>query len=119
MTSPSLPAALRAAAVGIYTLEAATWLVIAHGTWLTRDDFKAFIHRCDGTAAIDWEAAVGALDAGCLPSSSGEKRMLRLAASLADQVPVSLGEAVTGIDERNVTLLLAAIGHASGRRQFT
>jgi hypothetical protein len=28
--------------------------------------------------------------------------MPRLAASLADQVPVSLGEAVTGIDGRNV-----------------
>ncbi len=28
--------------------------------------------------------------------------MLRLAASLADQAPVSLGEAITGIDDRNV-----------------
>ena len=40
----------------------------------------------------------GPLDAGRLPSSSGEKQMLRLAASLAGQAPVSLGEAVTGID---------------------
>ena len=32
--------------------------------------------------------------------------MLRLAASLADRAPVSLGEAVTGIDDRNVDLLL-------------
>jgi hypothetical protein len=44
--------------------------------------------------------------------------MLRLAASLADQAPVSLGEAITGIDERNVGLLVKAILHASGRRQF-
>jgi hypothetical protein len=44
--------------------------------------------------------------------------MLRLAASLADHAPVSLGEAVTGIDERNVGLLVKAIRHASGRRQF-
>ena len=44
--------------------------------------------------------------------------MLRLAASLADQAPVSLGEAVTGIDGRNVGLLIKAIRHASGRRQF-
>jgi hypothetical protein len=35
--------------------------------------------------------------------------MLRLAASLADHAPVSLGEAVTGIDERNVGLLVKAI----------
>jgi hypothetical protein len=38
MTAPSLPTALRAGAQGIYALEAATGLVIAHGTWLTRDD---------------------------------------------------------------------------------
>jgi hypothetical protein len=45
-------------------------------------------------------------------------KMLHLAASLADRVPVSLGEAVTGIDDRNVGLLVMAIRHASGRRQF-
>ena len=44
--------------------------------------------------------------------------MLRLAASLADQASVSLGEAITGIDDRNVDLLIKAIRHASGRRQF-
>jgi hypothetical protein len=44
--------------------------------------------------------------------------MLRLAASLAGQAPVSLGEAITGIDERNVSLLVKAVRHASGRRQF-
>ena len=44
--------------------------------------------------------------------------MLRLAASLAGQAPVILGDAVTGIDERNVRILRKAILHASGRRQF-
>ena len=44
--------------------------------------------------------------------------MLHLAASLADRAPVSLGEAVTGIDDRNVGLLVTAVRHASGRRQF-
>jgi hypothetical protein len=37
MTAPSLPAALRAAAEGLYALEAATGLIIAHGTWLAAD----------------------------------------------------------------------------------
>ena len=69
MTASSLPAALRAAAEGLYALEAATGLIIAHGTWLDRDDFARFIHHGTGTAAIDWEAAIGALDAGELPSS--------------------------------------------------
>lgn len=44
--------------------------------------------------------------------------MLRLAASLADQALVSLGDAITGIDDRNAGLLVRAVRHASGRRQF-
>jgi hypothetical protein len=44
--------------------------------------------------------------------------MLRLAASLADQGPVRLGDAVTGIDDRNVALLLTAVRHACGQHQF-
>ncbi len=97
--------ALRADAEDLYALKASAGLIIAHGTWLARDDFACFIHHGTGTAAIDWEAAIGALDACGLPSS-GERRMLRLAASLADQAPVSLGEAITGIDDRNVGLLV-------------
>lgn len=124
-TALSLPAALRAGAEGIYTLEAATGLIIDHGTWIAREDFGRFIQAGDsitspGTelAIIDWEAATAALNAGELPSSGGERRMLRLAASLAGQAPVILGDAVTGIDERNVGILRRAILHASGRRQF-
>ena len=124
MTASSLPAALRAAAGGLFTLEAAAGLIIAHASWLAREDFTRFIHvgtsiSDPGTelASIDWEAAIRALDAGELPSS-GERRMLRLAASLADQAPVSLGDAITGIDDRNAGLLVRAARHASGRRQF-
>ena len=69
MTVQSLPAALRAAAQGIYALEAAAGLIVAHGAWLARD-FAPFIHHGTGTAAIDWEAAIAALDAGELPSSA-------------------------------------------------
>ena len=79
MTAPSLPSALRAAADGLCPFEAATGLIIAQASWLDRDDFARFIHREGGTAAIDWEAAIIALDAGELPSSAGERRMLELA----------------------------------------
>lgn len=85
---------------------------------LERSDFSCFIHHGTGTAAIDREATNTALDAGELPSSASEKRMLRLAASLADQALVSLGDAITGIDERNVGLLIKSVRHASGQRQF-
>jgi hypothetical protein len=114
----SFQVALRAGAEGLYTLEAGTGLIIAHGTWAERCDFGSFIHHGAGIAAIDWEAVITALDAGMLPGSGGEKRMLRLAASLAGDIPVRLGDAVTGIDERNVALLVDAVLHASGRRQF-
>ena len=100
-------------------------MIFAHGTWPAREDFRCFVHVADsitdpGTelASIDWEAVITALNAGEFPSSSGEKRMLRLAASLAGDVPVQLGNAITGNDDRNVDLLVAAILHASGRRQF-
>jgi hypothetical protein len=44
--------------------------------------------------------------------------LLRLAASLAGDIPVRLGDAVTGIDQRNAGLLVTAILHASVQRQF-
>ncbi|MGH3284146.1 MAG: hypothetical protein ACRDPD_05595 [Streptosporangiaceae bacterium] len=118
MTAPSLPAALRAGASGLYALQAAAGLIIAHGTWLTRDDFTCLIEHGTGTAAIDWEAAAADLAAGGLPGSGGECRMPWLAASLAGQAPVILGDAITGIDDRNTGLLVKAVLHASGQRQF-
>jgi hypothetical protein len=68
MTASPLPAELRAAAEGLYALKAATGLIIAHGTWLGRDDFARFIRHGTGTAAIDWEPAIAALDIGALQS---------------------------------------------------
>jgi hypothetical protein len=117
MTASSLPGALRAGAHGLYTLEAATSLIIAHRTWLAREDFKDHIYYGDGTAAIDWEAVTRSLSAGALPSSAGESRLLHLAAGLAGRAPVVLGDAVTGLDDRNVQVLVRAVLHASGRRQ--
>jgi hypothetical protein len=94
MTGQQLQAALRPGAEGLYALESGTGLLLAHGTWPAREDFRCFIHVAGsntsvGTelASIDWEAAIAALDAGERPGSGGEKRMLRLAASLAADVP--------------------------------
>jgi hypothetical protein len=66
-----------------------------------------------GDAAVDFGAAAGALDAGVLPCS-GERRMLRIAASIAEGVPVDLREAVTGLDENNAVLAAAAVLRAAG-----
>jgi hypothetical protein len=118
-----LAQALRACARGIHPHEAAAELLISHSTFLHRDDFTSrFIEHgtsiTDGTAlaAIDWEAAVTALSGGELPCSGGERRILMLSASLAAGIPADLRDAVTGLDDRNIQRLLAAIRHASGKR---
>jgi hypothetical protein len=119
-----LQQALRACAAGIYPAEAGVGLLIGHGTWLHRRDFTGpFVHTgislADGTtkmAEIDWAAAITALDAGDLPCSGGEQRMLRLAASIAGGTPVSLRDTLSGIDHRNVQLVITAVLHASGQR---
>jgi hypothetical protein len=69
-------------------------------------------------AAVDFAAAAGALEAGVLPCSGGEGRMLRIAASIAEGVPVDLREAVTGLDESNASLAAAAVLHAAGHRNL-
>jgi hypothetical protein len=40
--------------------------------------------------------------------------MLRRAASLAGQAPVTLGDAITGLDECNLSILIRAVLDASG-----
>ena len=40
----------------------------------------------------------------------------RVAASLADGLPVSLRDALTGIDERNIKLVITAVPQASGQQ---
>jgi hypothetical protein len=67
-------------------------------------------------ASTDWKAAISAPGVGELPNSGGKRRMFRLAASPADQAPVSFGEAISGSGDRNVGLLAKAVRHTSGRR---
>ena len=92
-----------------------------------------FLHRADFTArftatpassdgsplaVIDWAAAIAALD-DSLPCSGGENRMLRLAASLAEGIPVNLRDTLTGIDDRGIQLVINAVLHASGHRPLS
>lgn len=120
-TDPPLAGQLRAWARGINPDEAAVELLISHATFLRRAGFTSrFISThagSDGTAlaAIDWAAAITALDT-TLPCSGGEQRMLRLAASLGDGIPVNLRDALTGIDSHGIQLLMQAVLHAAGHR---
>ena len=122
MTADDLAAALRSCAAGLYPLEAGVALLTAEGTFLRRDDFTSrFIEygTSSGTAmaAIDWDAVNTALHTGEIPCSGGERRILMLSASLAGGIPVDLRDSVTSLDQRNIHLLISAIGHASGHRQ--
>ena len=114
--------ALLACARGIHPLEAGTGLLTDCGGWLHREDFTSrFITTgtsiSDGVtplASTDWEAAITALRAGELPTSSGERRMLLLAASIAGGIPVSPYDTLPGIDHRNASLVVGAVAHAAG-----
>ena len=122
-----LAAALRACARGLHPDEAACELIISHATWLHRGDFSDdFIHTgisiTDAStpmASIDWIAAITALDAGHLPCSGGEGRMLRIAASLAAAIPVSMRDTLVGLDTANSQIVLEAIAHATGHQFLT
>jgi hypothetical protein len=121
VTSPdSIAGALRNHAEGSCCLAAAAELLIAQ-SWLHRADFTSrFVTVCPGTgggqpvAVIDWPAVITALGAS-LPCSGGEQRMLRITASLADGIPVDLRDTLTGLDDRNIQLLITAIRRASGK----
>jgi hypothetical protein len=108
MAAIGLPAALQACARGIYSLEAAARL--------DRDDFTQFIHTGPGSATT--QASTGpprsplSTPANC-PAPAGKTGCCALAASLAGHAPVILGNAITGLDDRNIQILVRAVLHAS------
>lgn len=114
---PDLTDALRQWASGSHNIEAAVGLLIAHGSWLRRPEFRQRViwtshSRTSGFThvGIDWDAASELQD---LPASSSEHAILAIALSLADgDNQVDLGDALTSLDERNATLVLEAIAHA-------
>ena len=116
-----LAGALRVRAKGLLRAEAAVELLIGHGSWLSRADFLDIAVESGRSvvsggvlAVVDFEAAVTALDAGRLPCSGGEGRVLRVAASIADGVCLDLGAALSGLDHDSVALVAAAVWHAGG-----
>lgn len=114
----SIDGALRARAAGSPADSAAAELLIA-GAWTERDDFAGFVTVAASpgsglaVAVVDWEAAVAP---GGLCLSGGERRMLRVTASLAAGIPVDLRDAVTGLDGRSARLVAGAVPAASGCR---
>lgn len=113
---------LRAWAKGMYTIEAATELLLrgfggkfaALGNpWVhtsTEPEGPGQVSAWIDFAAIPEESGV---------LSGGERRFLLLAASLAEDIPVALGDVASGLDRANLDLVLAAIAHAGGSHQHS
>jgi hypothetical protein len=117
-----LAVALRAHAKGLYHIEAAVELLIGHQKWLCRNDFvDRFVRLVPGLSGervlvvVSWRAAVRALAAGRLPCSDSEGHLLRIAASIAEGVPVNLNECLSTLDKHNISLVADAVLAANGR----
>ncbi|MCP3822506.1 hypothetical protein NLX86_31795 [Streptomyces sp. A3M-1-3] len=122
ITTGELAQILWRAAEGWTAQTAAITLLAAHGTWIPRLTGHPDLLLIDDDEGepypygIDWHKVAAALAAGQLPGSSSELRILAIAASLGDSdVPVRLGDAVTGLDGTNLGLVLQAIATANGR----
>jgi hypothetical protein len=114
--------ALVAHAAGLCCEEAAVGLLIGHRRWLCRKDFlgecvQVGVAGVDVFACVDWAGAVAALKAGRLACSGSERRVLLLAASLAEGAPVDLSDVLTGLDEATAGLVVDVIAHAAGHRR--
>ena len=108
---------LREWARGLYSLEAAVELLIRFnhgrlldGSWIEHDPKRA--HHW-------FSADMVPTDGGEL--SGGERRVLAIAASLAEPslAKVGLGDGVTGLDRDALDLILAAIAHAGGSHEHS
>jgi hypothetical protein len=120
-----LESALLRAAVGDYAAEAAVLLLADSGHWLPRLQAAGLVSiALDGDAvdggpwaAVLWGDLDGALRAGRISGTGGERRLLRAAASLAEGQPVDLADLTAGLDREELTLLLAALAHAAGSHE--
>jgi hypothetical protein len=108
---PALHTALREWAAGLRPVQAAVELLIRGGFATGAEPWVCQEHSWPTPRAwVDFERLpelVGGM-------SDGEISFLRLAASIAADVPVILGEEVAGLDRRYTELLLAALAHAAG-----
>jgi hypothetical protein len=115
-----LAALLEDTAAGMLADTAAAGLIIAHGHFLHDPAFRRIIAAgssvADGQpfAVIRWNAAVTALELGCLHATGSERAVLLIAASIAEGTPVSLRDCLGSLDRRNIALIADAITAANG-----
>ncbi|MFE6966815.1 ABC transporter ATP-binding protein [Agromyces sp. NPDC057679] len=108
METTTLDGKLRDWARGMTTTAAATELLIRAGY---AGEHREWVHTEDPERPwIDF-ASIPDLIGGL---SGGQQRVLRIASSLASDVPIRLGDEITGLDYPLASLVLAACAQASG-----
>lgn len=106
--------ALRAWAKGIYPIEAGVELLIRTG--LTGGPWV----RCNTEARDRWWVDVDEINPNTIGTySGGQRRLLRIAASLLGGEAANLYEDVPGLDRAHLALVLAAIAHAGGSHEHS
>jgi hypothetical protein len=116
-TAPDAVAGLRVWARGVYATEAAIELLARfHGGRLAQPGQPWIMpDPGEGWYWLEPDHLAGPTVA-CL--SDGERRLLAIVASLTGGAPVDLGDALAGLDRDTVTLVLAAVAHASGSHEY-
>lgn len=108
------PQVLRDWAKGSLNCEAATELLLRAFSGRYAGPGWPWMHTDEqGRSWIEFEAIpehIGGL-------SGGEKRLLRIVASLGGEEPVALSDVVPGLDRALLDLVLAALAHAAGSHQ--
>ncbi|MGK3957505.1 hypothetical protein ACLKOZ_15100 [Arthrobacter sp. R4] len=113
---------LRAWAKGVYTIEAATELLIRGFGGKFAAPGNPWVHtrtEAQGPGQVNAWIDFAAVPEGAGVLSGGERRFLLLAASLAEDVPVVLRDVVPGLDRENLDLVLAAVAHAGGSHEHS
>ena len=108
-----LAAALLFGAEGLPCDEAGIGLLVAHGTYLARNDFRRFVDPI-GDSGMIWVDFAGALEAD-LPGTKSERRLLLLAAELhGRKTAYNLATLLTGHSRHDASLILLSVAHALG-----
>jgi len=102
---------------------AAVGLLVGHGFWLLEEAFVCrfvdiWASGVDGTlrACVDWQEAAAASQESwhLLRCSDAQGQVLRIAASIADGVPVDLRDALSGLEGPDLALVAGAVLRAGG-----
>ena len=115
-----LEAALIEGAPAPLGAEAAVELLIAHGSWLARDDFRRHIDLVtDDIRVTTARIYYGDALKDDLPATASDHKILRLAAELVGRDSgIPLGDLLDDLDEHEKFLVLDAIAHALGLVSF-